>query len=96
MLDIRHNANAQRFEIALDGHVAELTYRIDGYRIIFTHTAVPTTFQGRGIAGALVKAGLEYAQEQKLKVIPICSFVADYLKRHPQYKSLESSCSEVI
>lgn len=86
--DIHHNTAQRRFEITLDGRAAELTYHLDAERITFAHTGVPAEFQGRGIGGMLVKAGLEFAEEQNLKVIPLCSFVATYIERHPQYQRL--------
>jgi predicted GNAT family acetyltransferase len=85
---ITHNPPARRFGAIIDNHVAELTYRIDGDRMLFTHTGVPHELQGRGIGGALVKAGLDYAAENKLRVVPMCSFVAAYINRHPEYQKL--------
>jgi predicted GNAT family acetyltransferase len=91
--DITHNIAKHRFEVRIDGHEGELTYQLDGNRILFTHTGVPDEFQGRGIGAALVKAGLDYAAEQKFRVVPMCSFVAAYIKRHPQYQPLLASTS---
>jgi uncharacterized protein len=88
MPEIQHNRDEHRFEATLDGHRAELTYRLSGDRIVFTHTGVPVEFRGKGIAAALVKAGLAFALEQNLKVVPMCSYVAAYIKRNPEYQHL--------
>jgi predicted GNAT family acetyltransferase len=57
-------------------------------RVVFTHTGVPAAYQGQGLAARLVEAGLAWAQEQGLKVVPACSYVAVYIERHPKWRSL--------
>lgn len=52
------------------------------------HTEVPMAFEGRGIAAALVRAAIEYARENGLKVLPACSYVRAYMRRHPEAQSL--------
>lgn len=86
--EIKHNVDQHRFETSIDGHVGELAYRLDGNRIIFTHTGVPPEFRGKGIGAALVKAGLDYAAAQGLAVVPRCPFVAAYVDKHPEYQRL--------
>lgn len=67
---------------------AILQYDLSPSRIAFLHTEVPESFRGPGIAGALARAGLEFAREQKLGVVPYCPFVRSYIKRHPEYEAL--------
>ena len=43
---------------------------------------------GRGVAGDLVKAALDYARAQGLRVVPACSYSAAYVQRHPEYADL--------
>lgn len=87
-MDIQNNKNESRFETTVDGHIAIAAYILEPGRITFTHTAVPDELSGRGIAGALVKEALEYARSEKLVVVPQCSFVQTYIKRHPEYEEL--------
>ncbi len=83
-----NNAKKNRFEISIDEHVAELNYhRLPGV-IVFTHTGVPSALEGRGIGSLLVKAGLDHARENKLKVQPLCWFVSGYIQRHAEYQDL--------
>ena len=86
--EVKHVPERQCFEVDLGDDVAVLEYIPRGERLVFTHTGVPPAYEGRGIASALVKAGLNYAREQGYKVIPLCSFVAAYCKRHPEYMDL--------
>ena len=79
-----HDPERQRFEVTLEGHTAYLEYESDGKEMDITHTIVPTLLEGRGIASALMKQALIYADERQLKVIPICSFAAAYMRRHHQ------------
>ena len=83
-----NNPRGCRFETNVDGHVAVLNYQQDGRSITFLHTEVPQELAGRGVGSALAKAGLKYACEQSLQVIPKCEFVASYLEKHPEFAHL--------
>lgn len=85
---VRDNPAEGRFEAVVDGQLAVATYDIEGDRITFTHTIVPEALEGRGVGSALVKTALASARERGLKVVPLCSFVAAYIKRHPELKDL--------
>ena len=61
---------AHRFELTLDGHLAELQYRIDGDRIVLIHTGVPDELGGKGIGGALVTAAIDRAAAAGMAVVP--------------------------
>lgn len=86
--EIRHNIAASRFELQIGGNIAVLEYSLQGDTITFTHTGVPGELEGRGIGSQLARAGLEYAREKVLKVVPVCWFVAGYIERHTEYQSL--------
>jgi predicted GNAT family acetyltransferase len=86
--EVTHNKADSRFEVELDGDTAYAEYRLSKDRITFPHTVVPEAFEGRGIGSALVKAGLAYAREEGLKVLPLCSFFAGYIERHPEYQDI--------
>lgn len=87
-LQIAHDAASGRFSTRVDGHLAELLYRRQDRRLVIDHTGVPNAIGGRGIAGELVKAALEYARAEGLRVVPACSYSAAYIRRHPQYADL--------
>jgi predicted GNAT family acetyltransferase len=86
------NADEKRFEMMVDN--AKATLFIEEYSPsvwIFTHTLVPDPLKGKGIGSELLEKVLTYCQEHKIKVIPECSFVAAYFRRHPQWQSLLNS-----
>jgi len=81
-----HNEAKSRFELALGDELGVLEYRRTADSIIFTHTGVPPEFEGRGYGGQLARAGLDYARAAGLKVVPLCSFIAQYIRRNPEYQ----------
>ncbi len=83
---ITHNQNACRFETTVEGNVAYVQYIPFIGGLDFTHTWVPKKLEGKGIASALVKYGMDYARDNNLKVIPTCSYVKAFLLRHTEYK----------
>ena len=87
-IEVAHNPEAQRFECRLDGHLAVAEYEREPGRIRFTHTRVPEALAGQGVGGRLARAGLESARAEGLEVIPLCSFIAGYIRKHPEYRPL--------
>lgn len=87
-MQISHDPSAGRFSTQVDGHEAELVYRRQDGRLVIDHTGVPEAIGGRGVAGRLVVAALDYARAEGLRVVPLCSYSADYIQRHPEYADL--------
>lgn len=90
MTEPRDNPAEHRFELEQDGDTAIAAYRLAGDTITFTHTLVPPALEGKGVGTKLVAYALAQARERKLKVVPACSFVAAYIKRHPESADLAS------
>lgn len=87
-MEIIHDILKQKFYIGIDNQECHLEYAKDNNVINLIHTFVPHNLRGKGIAGELVKATLTYAQENSIKVIPSCSYVAAYIQRHKEYEPL--------
>lgn len=79
-MSIEHEPN--RFVLHAEGHIAHLDYELAGQVMTITHTIVPEALGGRGIAAKLTKAAFDYARAAKLKIIPACSYVAAWTKKH--------------
>ena len=86
--EIRHNVAARRFETTVDDLLARADYQLAGGVMRLYHTEVPQALEGRGIAGALVKAALAHARDAQLKVEPACGYVRAWMKRHPETHDL--------
>lgn len=84
-LAVKNNIAKRRFEAQVDDYVAFVEYRLDGKQITFVHTEVPHQLGGQGVAGGIVKAALEFAKNNALKVVPECPFVAHYIEEHQEY-----------
>jgi predicted GNAT family acetyltransferase len=82
------NQQTHRFEVTLGSETAFAEYSLLHDAIVLPHTVVPDAFAGRGVASALAKAALGYAREHGLKVKPICTFMAGYITKHPEYHDL--------
>ena len=80
---VTDNEAASRFELTVDGVLAELRYRRNGQRLVLIHTGVPAELEGRGLGGALVGAAVERAERDGMTVVPLCPFARDWLERHP-------------
>jgi predicted GNAT family acetyltransferase len=90
--DIVHDESAHRFVLGRDGVESYLLYRpIDPLAIDFQSTWVHPQLRGRGIGARLVEHGLQWAKARGVKIVPSCWFVAQFIDRNPQYRSLISS-----
>lgn len=85
---VLHNPEASRFEATVNGHLCVATYRTHAGVMSIDHTYVPPALEGRGIAAALVTAALAHAREQGLRVRPVCSYVAAYMRRRRETQDL--------
>lgn len=85
---VEHDAAHSRFLAVVDGLDCVAEYRLAGDVLRMTHTEVPPALEGRGIAGALVRAAFDHAARHGLKVQPLCSYVRGYVQRHPETHAL--------
>jgi uncharacterized protein len=88
---VTHNESRQRFEATVEGHLCVADYQMRGNVMWMTYTGVPTAVGGRGIAAELVRVALAWADENGWKVVPSCSYVDVYMRRHPQTQKLRAN-----
>ena len=82
-MNVTDNRPANRFELAVDGQLAFLTYERTGECVRLLHTEVPEAFRGRGFGESLVKGALDAVRAEGLRIVAICPFVRAYLRKHP-------------
>lgn len=87
-MHVDHLPDQQRFVLTVEGHEARLFYRRAGDRIDFVSTVVPGPLEGRGLGSHLVRAGLEFARQERLRVRSGCWFVTGWIDRHPEFADL--------
>ncbi|CAA0827904.1 Acyl-CoA N-acyltransferases (NAT) superfamily protein [Striga hermonthica] len=89
------NEKAKRFET--EDKEAYLSYELrrdingDGGQTAMdiTHTYVPPSKRGLGLAADLCSAAFSHAQSHSLSVIPTCSYVSDtFLHKNPNWNSV--------
>ncbi len=83
-LVIEHLPERGRFQAVVEGQTCVADYRLTDGVMAVTHTEVAPPLEGRGIAGRLMKALLDHAQANGLKVRPLCSYARAYMRRHPE------------
>jgi len=83
---VTENKEKKRFETEVEGRIALIEYIRAQNKIYLTHTEVPKELEGKGIASSLVKQVLQQIKEEGLELVPLCPFVAAYIKRHPEWK----------
>lgn len=88
MISVTHNEAEQRYEAAVDGLLSVCEYELADNNMVFTHTLVPPELRGRGIAEELVRAGLAGARAKGVKVVPACSYVEAFIRRHREFQDL--------
>lgn len=83
-----NDKNQKRYEFHVDSEVPYIEYILAQEKIFLTHTEVPRSLEGRGIGSAIVEAALKDIEQKDLTLIPLCPFVAGYIKRHTEWKKL--------
>ncbi|MFD7285459.1 GNAT family N-acetyltransferase [Streptomyces sp. NPDC059863] len=80
---------ARRYEILVDGQRAGLTaFRDLGAQRVFFHTEVDEAFAGQGLAPQLVQQALADVRASGMRIVPVCPYVATFLKRHDEFADI--------
>ncbi len=88
-IEVRDNGAELRYEALADGElVGEIRYRREPGTVVLVHTEVAPSAEGQHVGSRLVAAALDDIRAQGLRVVPVCPFVAAYLRRHPEYADL--------
>ena len=87
-MEVIHDIEKQKFFVVIDDLESHLEYVKVENVLNLNYTYVPSELRGKGIAGKIVKEALTYGKDNKLKIIPSCSYVADYIRRHKEYQPL--------
>ncbi len=90
---IERNDDRNRYELSVDGKLAVSKYNRLTKAVMFTHTEVPEALEGQGVGSALARGALDDVRVQGLTVIPLCPFIAAFIRRHPEYLDLVSAVS---
>lgn len=87
MDEIKHQDG--KFYIGEKPDRAELDYYIeDGDVMRITHTFVPKSLRGQGLAKELVLKAIEHARSEGHDIKPICSYVKTFFDKNEEYKDI--------
>lgn len=82
------NSAQKQYEFHIESVLPKIEYIKTADKIFLTHTEVPAQLEGQGIGSQLVRKVLEDIDRQQLTLVPLCPFVAAYIKRHPEWRKL--------
>jgi len=94
--EVRHEPERSRFTLidhgaASPGRVIgeeqylDLDTANESVRIMH-HTTVSDEYQGQGLASVLVTAAVESTISAGLSIVPVCPYVAAWLKKHSEFE----------
>jgi len=81
------NPSTQRFEVTVNGYIAFLAYERTAQTMTVIHTEVPEPLRGRRLGEVLVKAAVDGARGEHLRLIVVCPFARAYLNKHPELRT---------
>lgn len=88
-LNIKHDKEYQQFTANIGDEEAELAYATPSEEVMdFTHTFVPESARGKGVANKLIEEGLCYAEENGKRVVATCPVVKKFIDRNANYQKL--------
>ncbi|NRA47760.1 MAG: N-acetyltransferase [Phaeodactylibacter sp.] len=85
---VQHNPERRRFEVKVEGKTAVAEYIQTKEKLFLTHTEVPKGLEGNGIGSHLAVTALTYAKDNGLVVMPLCPYMAGYIARHSEWKTI--------
>ena len=88
--EIGDHPERHRYELVLGGKLAaHVDYRLRGGDTIdLIHTEVAPEHEGMGLASQIARYALDDARSRGLKVAASCSYIAGYVRKHPEYGDL--------
>lgn len=89
MPELRKNEEKSQYEL-LEGErvIGHAEYRPVGNAVMLPHTEIEEGHEGEGLGSKLAKFALDDVKAQGKQVIPMCPFIAGYIRRHPEYLEL--------
>jgi predicted GNAT family acetyltransferase len=89
-MPVEMHPETERFVLPLEGSepaYIEYSPGTDG-TVSLLHAEVPVTARGHGVGSELVRGTLEIARREGFRIVPICPYVAAWLRRHPAFRDV--------
>lgn len=93
MTNVTDNTASNQYELPVEGETVFARYRRSqdeqGRGIVsILHVEAPVSLRGTGASGRLMQGIVELARQNNEKLVPLCSYAAAWLKRHPETADL--------
>ena len=86
---VRHEKDQQRYVLEIKGQTLGFAqYHEEGERQVFTHTEVDDSLAGPGMGSLLARQALDDARQRGKRIVPVCEFIAAYVKKHPDWNDI--------
>lgn len=93
MSDVTDNTARSQYELPVEGEIVFARYRRSqdeqGRGIVsILHVEAPVSLRGSGASGRLMQGIMDLARAKNEKLVPLCSYAAAWMKRHPENSDL--------
>ncbi|HWU97836.1 MAG TPA: GNAT family N-acetyltransferase [Oxalicibacterium sp.] len=90
-------SEAQRFEWSEDGRLFGF---VDYYRfgniVVITHTETNPAWSEKGLGSRLAAKAVTWMEAEGLRIVPVCSFMAHFLRTHAEYHDVVTPAARKI
>jgi uncharacterized protein len=94
-LEVRDAPARSRYELRDGDRLVGFTeYQRRGDVLVLPHTVIMEHRRGRGYATRLIRDTLDDLRGKGLRVVPECSFVADFIAENPDYADMVGPAPE--
>ncbi|WP_341895545.1 GNAT family N-acetyltransferase [Ferrovibrio terrae] len=85
---VTDNMARSQYELPVAGQTVFARYRRQDGVVSILHVEAPVSLRGSGAAGRLMQGIVELARSQNEKLVPLCSYAAAWMRRHPESADL--------
>lgn len=83
------NTDENQYEFHVGKYIPKIEYiKTNNGEIYLTHTEVPVALEGQGIGSQLAEKVLADIEKQGLRLVPLCPFIAGYIKKHQDWRRI--------
>lgn len=94
-MTVTHSPEQERYVLTVDGDQAGYLDYVDEVDVrLLTHTVVDAAHGGNGYAAVLTRAALDDVRASGKKARAVCSYVASYVTKHPEYADVVEVAAE--
>lgn len=85
-----HNDKSGYFYIKIDDMLqAKMTFVFnENNKIVIYHTEVNPRNKGKGFGRKMIRKAVEFARENKTKILPVCPYTKNIMRETPEFKDV--------